>query len=380
MADPGFLLFFFHSAAPGLSCSMQTLGCGTWDLVPWPRDWTQAPCIGSIVLATGPPGKFLDPGFKPKFLCFKLLWSAWLQDRLKCLMGWGGWHFNRWRWRGNSRFRLHDWWPVFLMKLGGRFLRTRVQALLLFLGLPRSWRVVSHFPGPRPSLPASETEVSPQGIQQGEWSGPSRGPFPLRCSFKKHGCNIESVSWPKLYVGARVHSCFSRVWLFATSRTVACQGPLSMGFSQQEYWSGLPCPPPGDLPDPGIKPLSLRFPALAGGCFSTSTSWEAHMHQHTVENFQEKLMQAQLLLRAPVREEMSEPPYLTVLWLHLNFCSLHRSALPLGGDLCAWNEAKGGTQESCLGAKESCLGSLGALGNREGRDEAGCREEAGPIA
>ena len=46
----------------------------------------------------------------------------------------------------------------------------------------------------------------------------------------------------------------SRVCLFATPWTVACQAPLSMGFSRQGYWSGLPCPSPGDLPDPGIKP------------------------------------------------------------------------------------------------------------------------------
>ena len=39
--------------------------------------------------------------------------------------------------------------------------------------------------------------------------------------------------------------------------TIACQSPLSMGFSRQGYWSGLPCPSPGDLPDPGIKPVSL---------------------------------------------------------------------------------------------------------------------------
>ena len=46
--------------------------------------------------------------------------------------------------------------------------------------------------------------------------------------------------------------------------------PLSMGFSRQEYWSGLPCPPPGDLPHPGIKPASLTSPALAGGFSTTS--------------------------------------------------------------------------------------------------------------
>ena len=45
---------------------------------------------------------------------------------------------------------------------------------------------------------------------------------------------------------------------------IACQAPLSMGFSRQEYWSGLPLPTLGDLPEPGIKPVSLKFPALAG--------------------------------------------------------------------------------------------------------------------
>ena len=53
---------------------------------------------------------------------------------------------------------------------------------------------------------------------------------------------------------------------FATSWTAASQAPLSMGFPRQEYWSGLPLPSPGDLPNPGIEPMS---PALAGGFFTT---------------------------------------------------------------------------------------------------------------
>ena len=57
----------------------------------------------------------------------------------------------------------------------------------------------------------------------------------------------------------------SRVQLFATAWSVTYQVPLSMGFSRQEYRSVLPRPPPGDLPDPRIKPISLRPPALAGG-------------------------------------------------------------------------------------------------------------------
>ena len=60
-----------------------------------------------------------------------------------------------------------------------------------------------------------------------------------------------------------------------TPWTVVHQALLSLGFSRQEYWSGLPYPPPGDLPDPGIKPMLFCPHALAGGSFTTSTSWEA---------------------------------------------------------------------------------------------------------
>ena len=69
-------------------------------------------------------------------------------------------------------------------------------------------------------------------------------------------------------------SHFSCVRLSATLWTVAHQAPLSMRFSRQEYWSGLPCLPPGDLPDPGIEIMSLIFPALEGGFFTTSATWE----------------------------------------------------------------------------------------------------------
>ena len=72
-----------------------------------------------------------------------------------------------------------------------------------------------------------------------------------------------------------VLSHFSRVWLFATLWTVARQTPLSMGFCRQEYWSGLPCPSPVDLPNPGMEPMSLTSPSLAGGFFITTATWEA---------------------------------------------------------------------------------------------------------
>ena len=80
--------------------------------------------------------------------------------------------------------------------------------------------------------------------------------------------NITSVvsdSTESVWVSVCVQ-LLSRVWLFATPWTVDHQAPLSMGFPRQEYWSGLPFPSPGDLPDPGFKPTS---PALAGGFFTT---------------------------------------------------------------------------------------------------------------
>ena len=70
-------------------------------------------------------------------------------------------------------------------------------------------------------------------------------------------------------------SHFSHVQLFRTPWTIAHQAPLSMGLPKEKYWGGLPCPPPGDLPNPGVKLLSLATPALASVFFITSTTWEA---------------------------------------------------------------------------------------------------------
>ena len=73
---------------------------------------------------------------------------------------------------------------------------------------------------------------------------------------------------------ACMFSCFSNIRLFAVLWTVAHPAPLPMGFSRQEYWSGLPCPPLGDLPHPEIKPLFLVVPALAGRFFTASATGE----------------------------------------------------------------------------------------------------------
>ena len=84
---------------------------------------------------------------------------------------------------------------------------------------------------------------------------------------KKYICDL-CHSW-------RVCQSLSHVQLFGTPWRVAHQASLSVRFSRQECWSGLPCPPPGHLPNPGIKPTSLMSPALAGGFLTTSTPWEA---------------------------------------------------------------------------------------------------------
>ena len=72
-------------------------------------------------------------------------------------------------------------------------------------------------------------------------------------------------------------SRFSSSDSLLTLWTVAHQAPLSMGFSRQEYWSGIPCPPPGDLPNPGIKPRSLTPPASADSSLPLAPlSWLVH--------------------------------------------------------------------------------------------------------
>ena len=68
-----------------------------------------------------------------------------------------------------------------------------------------------------------------------------------------------------------------------TPCTIAHQAPLSVGFISQKYWSGLPCPPPGDLSDPGIELVSLMSPALAGRFFTTSATWEACMKNYHLQ-------------------------------------------------------------------------------------------------
>ena len=93
----------------------------------------------------------------------------------------------------------------------------------------------------------------------------------IRSNFQKKKQNPQHSFLSILYLLSKpvCTQSLSHVWLFATIWTVARQAPLSMGFCRQEYWSGLPCPPPGDLPAPGIQSSSLASPTLAGGFFTT---------------------------------------------------------------------------------------------------------------
>ena len=74
-----------------------------------------------------------------------------------------------------------------------------------------------------------------------------------------------------MYMCARMLSC---VWLFVTPWTVVHQVPLPMEFPKQAYWSRLPFPPSGDLPDPGIEPMSLASPAFGKWTLNHSATWE----------------------------------------------------------------------------------------------------------
>ena len=78
---------------------------------------------------------------------------------------------------------------------------------------------------------------------------------------------------PKL-ASACMLSHFSLIQLFATLCIITRKAPLSMGFFKQEYWSGLPCPPSGYIPDSGLESSYLISPALAGMFFTTSATWE----------------------------------------------------------------------------------------------------------
>ena len=104
-----------------------------------------------------------------------------------------------------------------------------------------------------------------------------------RChlGWKRFGLTLNRALQNFYHLHCRRFSCaymhaklLSRVRLFETPCAVALQAPLSMGFSRQENWRGLPCLLPGDLVDPRMEPMSLMSPALAGRFSTASTTWE----------------------------------------------------------------------------------------------------------
>ena len=86
-------------------------------------------------------------------------------------------------------------------------------------------------------------------------------------------CGVLSALLPKLALLCMCAKLLQSCPILCDPMTISRQAPLSIGFSRQEYWSGLPCPPPEDLPDPEIEPESLMSPTLAGRFFYTSATW-----------------------------------------------------------------------------------------------------------
>ena len=132
-----------------------------------------------------------------------------------------------------------------------------------------------------------ESLLIPPGISVAQLAGTFFGLYPWARS--SVGALYFSVLW----------SCcllLSHAQLFAIPCAITHQAPLSMGFPRQEYWSELPFPPPGNISDSRIKTTSLVSPALAGGFFTTSTTWESWINMINVK------------LNAELRLEPKETP------------------------------------------------------------------------
>ena len=83
---------------------------------------------------------------------------------------------------------------------------------------------------------------------------------------------------------------------FVIPWTVAGLAPLSMGFSRQEYWNGLSCPPPRDLSYPGAEPTSFKSPALASGFFTNSATWEILIKNKSTQKFDQRTSRVKWIL------------------------------------------------------------------------------------
>ena len=154
-------------------------------------------------------------------------------------------------------------------------------------------------------LVAHQAPLSMEFSRQEHWSGL---PFPSPGDLPDPGIKFNLGLLHYHLSHQCVLSRFSHIQLFATLWTTTHQTPLSMEFSRQEYWSGLLCTPPGDLPDPGIEPTSLRSPALAGGFFMLAPLEKPLSHQGSP-------------LMLPTHSILfMDQEVLNTLCFHLNFC------------------------------------------------------------
>ena len=134
--------------------------------------------------------------------------------------------------------------------------------------------------------PGQNTEVGSLSLLQGIFPTQGSNPGLLHCrrilyqlSHQGSPRILEWVAYPFSRGSSRPRNWTGVSYVaggFFIPRTIDHQSPLSTGFSRKEYWGGFPCPPPGYLPNSGIKPMFLMSPALAGEFFSTSISCEAH--------------------------------------------------------------------------------------------------------
>ena len=120
------------------------------------------------------------------------------------------------------------------------------------------------------------TKTQTQLSYEAHWTGQAR-------TVLAAPAHLELKVWSKVNPGKRMPAhVLSRVRLLTTLWTIACQAPLTMGFSRQEYWSGLPCPSPGNLPNPGIGSCLLTSPALTGRFVTTGATREAQERGHVI--------------------------------------------------------------------------------------------------
>ena len=149
-----------------------------------------------------------------------------------------------------------------------------------------------------------------------------------------------------------------------------------MGFSRQEYWSGVPCSPLGDLPDAGIKPASLISPALAGKLFATSATWEALWNHRAV-------YKSRLLLRTLLAEEVDTDPGTPALhmaarphmWV-LDTCSVGDQVSWVDLENIAGGESSG--ERTCILTKQALVQGFLALSHRPGLPEPPFQEPGVP--